>query len=109
MGRARVIPDNPDAIFLPYQGAWIADEQRLKLMEKGRQIGISWSTAYAGVARTGRQGARHDQWVSSRDDIQARLFLEDCKLFTAANRLCDELCHGQAHQFHEFQPRCTGG
>jgi len=82
MGKALVIPDNPDAIFLPYQGAWIADEQRLKLMEKGRQIGISWSTAYAGVARTGRQGARHDQWVSSRDDIQARLFLEDCKLFT---------------------------
>lgn len=82
MGNAKIIPANPEAIFLPYQGRWIADESRLKLMEKSRQIGISWSTAYAGVARTGRQGARHDQWVSSRDDIQARLFLEDCKLFT---------------------------
>lgn len=82
MGAARIIPANPDAIFLPYQGRWIADEARLKLMEKSRQIGISWCTAYAGVARTGKQGARHDQWVSSRDDIQARLFLEDCKLFT---------------------------
>lgn len=82
MGNARCIPANPDAIFLPYQGAWIADDKRLKLMEKSRQIGISWSTAYAAVARTGKQGARHDQWVSSRDDIQARLFLEDCKLFT---------------------------
>lgn len=82
MGNAKNIPANPDAIFLPYQGAWIADEARLKLMEKSRQIGISWSTAYAAVSRTGRQGARHDQWVSSRDDIQARLFLEDCKLFT---------------------------
>ncbi|SCW61676.1 Mu-like prophage FluMu protein gp28 [Sphingobium faniae] len=82
MGNARIVPANPDAIFLPYQGRWIADEARLKLMEKSRQIGISWSTAYAAVARTGKQGARHDQWVSSRDDIQARLFLEDCKLFT---------------------------
>jgi phage FluMu gp28-like protein len=82
MGRARIIPANPGAIFLPYQGKWIADEARLKLMEKSRQIGISWSTAYAAVARTGKQGARHNQWVSSRDDIQARLFLEDCKLFT---------------------------
>lgn len=82
MGNARCIPANPGAIFLPYQGAWIADESRLKLMEKSRQIGISWSTAYAAVARTGREDARHDQWVSSRDDIQARLFLEDCKLFT---------------------------
>ena len=74
MGAAKIIPANPDAIFLPYQGRWIADESRLKLMEKGRQIGISWSTAYAAVARTGKQGARLDQWVSSRDDIQARLF-----------------------------------
>lgn len=81
MGNAKIIPANPDAIFLPYQGRWIADESRLKQMEKGRQIGISWCTAYAADARTGRQGAKHDQWVSSRDDIQARLFLEDCKLF----------------------------
>lgn len=82
MGAARIIPANPGTIFLPYQGRWIADDARLKLMEKSRQVGISWSTAYAAVARTGKQGARHDQWVSSRDDIQARLFLEDCKLFT---------------------------
>jgi phage FluMu gp28-like protein len=82
MGAARNIPANPGAIFLPYQGKWIGDDSRLKLMEKSRQIGISWSTAYAAVARTGKEGARHDQWVSSRDDIQARLFLEDCKLFT---------------------------
>jgi len=81
MGNAKNIPANPDAIFLPYQGKWIADESRLKLMEKSRQIGISWSTAYAADARTGQQGARHDQWVSSRDDVQARLFLEDCKQF----------------------------
>ena len=83
MGAAKVIPANPQAIFLPYQGRWIADEARLKLMEKSRQIGISWSTAYAADARTGRQGARNDQWVSSRDDVQARLFLEDCKQFAA--------------------------
>lgn len=82
MGAARIKPANPGAIFLPYQARWIADERRLKLMRKARQIGISWSTAYAAVARTGKVGARHDQWVSSRDDIQARLFLEDCKMFT---------------------------
>lgn len=82
MGRAKVIPANPKAIFLPYQSRWIADNSRLKLMEKGRQIGLSWSTAYATVSRTALATARHDQWVSSRDDIQARLFLEDCKLWS---------------------------
>ena len=50
-------------------------------MEKSRQIGISWSTAYKADERTAMAGQRWDQWVSSRDDIQARLFLEDCKLF----------------------------
>ncbi len=82
MGRALIIPANPDAIFLPYQSRWITDNARLKLMEKGRQIGLSWSTAYATVSRTSLVAAKHDQWVSSRDDIQARLFLEDCKLWS---------------------------
>jgi len=81
MGRAKIIPANRDAVFLPYQARWIADHSRLKLMEKGRQIGLSWSTAYATVSRTAMIGARVDQWVSSRDEIQARLFLEDCKLW----------------------------
>lgn len=81
MGRALIIPANREAIFLPYQGKWILDNSRLKLMEKGRQIGLSWSTAYAAVSRTAMESAKRDQWVSSRDDIQARLFLEDCKLW----------------------------
>lgn len=80
-GNAKVIPADPDAIFLPYQSKWIKDESRLKAMEKSRQIGLSWSTAYSAVERTAAQGARHDQWVSSRDDLQARLFLEDCKMW----------------------------
>lgn len=78
-GNAKSIPANPDAIFLPFQAAWIKDDSRLKLMEKSRQIGLSWSTAYACNERTAAQGARFDQWVSSRDDLQARLFIEDCK------------------------------
>lgn len=78
-GNAKCIPANRDAIFLPFQSKWIKDDSRLKLMEKGRQIGLSWSTAYACDERTAAQGARFDQWVSSRDDLQARLFIEDCK------------------------------
>ncbi|PAT32877.1 terminase large subunit domain-containing protein [Vandammella animalimorsus] len=86
-GKARIIPANPEGIFLPFQAAWIKDGARLKLMEKSRQIGLSWSTAYACVERTAAQGARHDQWVSSRDDLQARLFVEDCKLWAGIMQL----------------------
>lgn len=80
-GNALIIPANQEGIFLPFQARWIKDDSRLKLMEKSRQVGISWATAYATVERTAAQGARHDQWVSSRDDLQARLFIEDCKMW----------------------------
>jgi len=79
--KAKVTPADPQGIFLPYQSKWILDRSRLKLMEKSRQIGLSWSTAYATVERTAEAGAKRDQWVSSRDDLQARLFIEDCKKF----------------------------
>ena len=78
-GRAKIPPKNPDALFLPYQSDWIRDNKRLKLMEKGRQIGLSWSTGYRCVRETSKQGRRYDTWVSSRDEAQAMLFLQDCK------------------------------
>lgn len=68
--------------FLPYQSLWIKDRSRLKLMEKSRQIGISWASAYEDVANTAPKGCRYDTWVSSRDEIQARLYLEDCRQFS---------------------------
>ena len=80
-GNAKIIPSNPEAIFLPFQSRWITDNSRFKLIEKSRQIGISWSTAYAADERTAAAGARYDQWVSSRDDLQAKLFIEDCKMW----------------------------
>ena len=72
----------PDTkFFLPYQAKWIKDNSRLKLMEKARQIGVSWCLAYRMAAETCKVGARYDFWASSRDDIQARLLLEDVKSF----------------------------
>ena len=68
-------------IFLPYKRRWIADRARLKLLEKSRQIGMSWATAYALVRRQAEPAARLDAWVASRDEIQARLFLDDCRKF----------------------------
>ncbi|MBQ6598322.1 MAG: terminase family protein, partial [Lentisphaeria bacterium] len=80
MGNAKIIPPS-EALLLPYQRRWVLDPSRIKIMEKSRQIGISWASAYALVRRKSQRGARYDAWVSSRDEIQARLFLEDCKTF----------------------------
>lgn len=68
-------------LFLPYQQSWINDNSQIKIMEKSRQIGISWASAYALVRKLSAKNNKLDGWVSSRDETQARLFLEDCKAF----------------------------
>lgn len=80
MGKAKIKPLD-DTLLLGYQKRWVLDNSQLKLMEKSRQIGISWASAYSMVRRKSLAGVRYDGWVSSRDEIQARLFLEDCKHF----------------------------
>lgn len=82
MGRAKNIPAR-NTLLLPYQAKWVKDSSRLKIAEKSRQIGWTWATAYGLISRKGLKDARLDGWISSRDDIQARLFLEDCKGFAA--------------------------
>jgi phage FluMu gp28-like protein len=82
LGRCKVFPKR-DTLLLPYQARWVKDDSRMKLMEKGRQIGLSWSAAFRLVSTTSLAGARFDDWVSSRDDLQARLLIEDCKSFAA--------------------------
>lgn len=70
-----------NTFFLPYQIRWIQDNSRIKLMEKSRQIGLSWATAYRCV----RQALCYPQrntWICSSDAKQAQLFLQDCKQFT---------------------------
>jgi phage FluMu gp28-like protein len=80
------------SFFLSYQARWIKDDARLKLMEKSRQIGISWSTAYRLVRNKAVAGAKNDAWISSRDDLQARLFKEDCNNFaTILNAAAEDL------------------
>ncbi len=79
MGNAKVRP--PNAVLLPYQRKWVLDGSRLKLAVKSRQIGWTWATGYGLIRRKGVKDAKLDAWISSRDEIQARLFLEDCKSF----------------------------
>lgn len=81
-GRAKIIPAR-DTLMLSYQVRYIRDRARLILTEKSRQIGFTWATAYKLVSTTSLKDATYDDWVSSRDDLQARLLIEDCKHFAA--------------------------
>jgi phage FluMu gp28-like protein len=104
MGRAKVkLAKN--ALLLSYQEKWVRDNSRMKIAEKSRQIGWTWATAYSLVRRKSIIGARLDGWVSSRDDIQARLFLDDCKAFAgilqiAAEDLGEKIIDEKGHSAH---------
>lgn len=84
-GACKVFPaptaDGREPVLLAYQADWVLDDSRLKIAEKSRQIGWTWSEAYKIVREKSQQDSKLDHWISSRDDIQARLFLEDCKGF----------------------------
>ncbi|MGB9602533.1 MAG: terminase large subunit domain-containing protein [Limisphaerales bacterium] len=82
VGRAKIAPAT-GSLLLGYQRKWVLDGARLKIAEKSRQIGWSWATAYSLVRRKCREREQLDAWVSSRDELQARLFLEDCEKFAS--------------------------
>jgi len=78
-GKAKIIPADPRAKFLPCQSKWINDNSRIKLLEKTRQGGFTWITSYRAVRETGRASNDLDTWVSSRDEGMAALFIGDCR------------------------------
>lgn len=68
-----------ETYFLPYQTAWIKDQARLKICEKGRQIGLSYADSYDTVRKVAPKNAKLPVFVSSRDMVQAKQYLNYCK------------------------------
>lgn len=64
---------------MQFQAAVIKDTAPLVIVEKGRQIGLSYAVSYKAVKLAGAKNAKLDVWVMSRDEIQAKQFLLYCK------------------------------
>ena len=79
-GRAKNIPER-DVFMLPYQERWVRDTAIMKLMEKGRRIGVSYCSAYEDMRYHSQQANRLQTWVSSRDELTARQYVRDCMGF----------------------------
>jgi phage FluMu gp28-like protein len=83
----------PAKYFMPYQRAWILDQARLKICEKGRQIGLSYADSYDSVRKAALKNGR-DVWVMSRDEVQAKQYILYCKRWAKAlNYACED--HGE--------------
>lgn len=79
-GRAQCIPDDPDKLLLPYQERWRSDRSRVKVAEKSRQIGWTWADALDSMEQAA--AGPNDIWISSRDELQAKLYLDDCRFWS---------------------------
>ncbi len=71
-----------DVFLLHYQSIVGARQSLLRIMEKARRIGISYSTAYDLVREHSLKETTQSTWVSSRDEPTAGLFVQDCRKFT---------------------------
>ncbi len=69
--------DRSPAVLLPYQQRWMADKAPVKVCEKSRRIGLSWSeaaddTLYAAAA------SGDDVWYIGYNKDMAEEFINDC-------------------------------
>jgi phage FluMu gp28-like protein len=66
-------------VLLSYQQAWIADKATVKLWEKSRRIGASWTQAGESAleAASARSAGGMDQWYIGYNQDMAREFIED--------------------------------
>src|SRR6266849_8877455 len=65
------------SILLPYQRRWLADQSQVKVSEKSRRIGITWTEAAdraLGAATIGRAGI--DGWYIGYNKDMALEFVE---------------------------------
>ena len=65
--------------FLAYQREWLADNSRLKICQKSRQIGLSYADSYDSVRKAAANPGARDVWVMSRDETQAKQYIRYCK------------------------------
>jgi phage FluMu gp28-like protein len=65
--------------FLSTQSAWLYDNWPLKIWEKSRQVGATITDSLHSVLIASVAGARFDVWVTSRDEVQANLYLDDAR------------------------------
>jgi phage FluMu gp28-like protein len=67
-----------ETYFLPYQREWILDTSKMRIVEKSRQIGLSYADSYDSVRKAAITGGK-DVWVMSRDEVQAKQYILYCK------------------------------
>ena len=67
--------------FLPYQQRFLADDSQLRIWEKSRRIGATWTLAFESVQAAIRRQGAVETFFSSASITTAREFISDCLVF----------------------------
>lgn len=72
-------------VMLPYQQRWIADESQVKVCEKSRRVGLSWTAAAGAVltAAAATDAGGQDVWYMGYNKDMAIEFILDAAQWTA--------------------------
>lgn len=80
---AGAIESSTDAVLLPYQQAWLADESQLKVAEKSRRVGLTWAEASDNVltaARSLQAGGSNVYYIGYNMDMAIE-YIEACAMW----------------------------
>ncbi len=83
----------PD-VFIPYQGEWLADRADVKVGEKSRRVGFSWTEAEdsAEYAAKSKDAGGMDTWYIGYNKDMAQEFIRDVAFWARMmNAACDEI------------------
>ncbi|MCS4503884.1 hypothetical protein NYO91_07310 [Arhodomonas aquaeolei] len=87
----------PDAVLLPYQQEWVADEAQLKVSEKSRRTGLTWAEAADDVliaAASGAAGGQNVYYIGYNQDMAIE-YIEACAMWARAfDRAASEVDEG---------------
>jgi len=100
-------------ILLPYQKAWIEDGSPLKIWEKSRRIGASWTEALNSVLQTQGSNGQNTYYLSYNKDM-TRQFIADCKFWAgivsiAASELKEEIVKENNKEFTIYRITFSNG
>ncbi|MEN8134319.1 MAG: terminase family protein [Thermodesulfobacteriota bacterium] len=101
------------AVLLPYQQKWAADKSPVKVMEKSRRIGLSWTEA-ADDALYAASDSGDDVWYIGYNKDMAEEFIGDCAFWAkqyqlAAGEMEEEIFKDEDKDILSFRIRFSSG
>lgn len=118
---AAAVRESLPPVLISYQQGWIGDKATVKIWEKSRRIGASWTQAGESAleAASSRAAGGMDQWYIGYNQDMAREFIEDAAFWARHYNLAADAFeefvfrevdeHGDTREIQAFRIHFTSG